>query len=235
MIIVLLGPPGAGKGTQADKLASRLGIPKIATGDVLRSAVRDGTRRGLEAKSYMDRGDLVPDSVILGILQEVMTSPATKKGAILDGAVRTVPQAEGLGVMLAEIGKKIDKVLLFDVDDDELVKRLSTRTVCEGCQTPYMGREPGSDCEKCGGKLVRRKDDEPEAVRNRLAVYRRQTEPVIDWYRDHDMKVLEIDADAPVDKVTARAVKALGEAASGKREAAGGKRGKDRAKRGSGK
>ncbi len=241
MIIVLLGP-GAGKGTQADKLASRLGIPKIATGDVLRSAVRDGTRRGLEAKSYMDRGDLVPDSVILGILQDVMTSPATKKGAILDGAVRTVPQAEGLGVMLAEIGKKIDKVLLFDVDDDELVKRLSTRTVCEGCQTPYMGREPGSDCEKCGGKLVRRKDDEPEAVRNRLAVYRRQTEPVIDWYRDHDVEVLEIDADAPVDKVTARALKALGkmgrgkvEAGSGKREAAGGKRGKDRAKRGSGK
>ncbi len=224
MIIVLLGPPGAGKGTQADKLASRLGIPKIATGDVLRSAVRDGTRRGLEAKSYMDRGDLVPDSVILGILQDVMTSPATKKGAILDGAVRTVPQAEGLGVMLAEIGKKIDKVLLFDVDDDELVKRLSTRTVCEGCQTPYMGREPGSDCEKCGGKLVRRKDDEPEAVRNRLAVYRRQTEPVIDWYRDHDVEVLEIDADAPVDKVTARALKALGKMGSGKVEAGSGKR-----------
>lgn len=209
MIIVLLGPPGAGKGTQADKLAMRLGIPKIATGDVLRAAVRDGTRRGLEAKAYMDRGDLVPDSVILGILQDVMTSPSTKKGAILDGAVRTLPQAEGLAVMLAEIGKKVDKVLLFDVDDDELVKRLSTRTVCEGCQTPYTGREPGSTCEKCGGKLVRRKDDEPEAVRNRLEVYRRQTEPVIDWYGDHKMKVQKIDADAPVDEVTSRAVKAL--------------------------
>ncbi|MGZ3333315.1 MAG: adenylate kinase [Gemmatimonadaceae bacterium] len=209
MIIVLLGPPGAGKGTQADKLSARLGIPKIATGDVLRAALRDGTRRGLEAKAYMDRGDLVPDSVILGILQDVMTSPATKKGAILDGAVRTVPQAEGLGVMLAGIGKKVDKVLLFDVDDDELVKRLSTRTVCEGCQTPYMGRDPGTECEKCGGRLIRRKDDEPEAVRNRLEVYRRQTAPVIDWYRDHKMKVLDVDADAPVDEVTARAVKAL--------------------------
>ena len=210
MIIVLLGPPGAGKGTQADKLATRLGIPKIATGDVLRAALREGTKRGLEAKSYMDRGDLVPDSVILGILQDVMTSPPTKKGAILDGAVRTVPQAEGLGVMLSEIGKKVDKVLLFDVDDDELVKRLSTRVVCEGCQTPYMGRDAGSKCAKCGGKLVRRKDDEPEAIRNRLEVYRRQTAPVIDWYRDQKMNVLKIDADASVDEVTARAVEALG-------------------------
>ena len=217
MIIVLLGPPGAGKGTQADLLSARLGIPKVATGDVLRAALRDGTRRGLEAKAYMDRGDLVPDSVILGILQDVMTSPAAKNGAILDGAVRTVPQAEGLGRMLKEIGKKVDKVMLFDVDDDELVKRLSGRTVCEGCQTPYMGREPGSICEKCGGRLVRRKDDEPEAVRNRLDVYRRQTAPVIDWYGANKMKVLRIDADAPVGKVTSRAVEALGEAGSGKR------------------
>lgn len=209
MIIVLLGPPGAGKGTQADLLAERLGIPKIATGDVLRAAVRDGTKRGKEAKSFMDRGDLVPDSVILGILQDVMTSPATKKGAILDGAVRTVPQAEGLGTMLSAIGKKVDKVLLFDVNDDELIKRLSKRTVCQGCQTPYMGRDSGSKCEKCGGTLVRRKDDEPEAIRNRLQVYRTQTEPVIDWYGDTNVKVLKINADAPVDQVTARALKAL--------------------------
>jgi adenylate kinase len=209
MIIVLLGPPGAGKGTQADKLAASLGIPKIATGDVLRAAVRDGTRRGLEAKSYMDRGDLVPDSVILGILQDVMTSPSTAKGAILDGAVRTVPQAEGLGAMLAEIGKKVDNVLLFDVEDEELVKRLSTRTVCQGCQTPYMGRDPGTVCTKCGGKLVRRKDDEPEAIRNRLEVYRLQTEPVIGWYKGQKMKVNKVDATGTVDEVTRRAVKAL--------------------------
>jgi adenylate kinase len=209
MIMVLLGPPGAGKGTQADKLAARLGIPKIATGDVLRAAVRDGTKRGLEAKSYMDRGDLVPDSVILGILQDVMTSPATKKGAILDGAVRTVPQAEGLGAMLGQIGKKVDNVLLFNVDDDELVRRLSTRTVCQSCQTPFMGLDPGTACAKCGGTLVRRKDDEPAAVRNRLKVYHSQTKPVINWYKDHKMKVHKVDAAGTVDEVTQRALEAL--------------------------
>jgi len=210
MIIVLLGPPGAGKGTQGDLLATRLGIPKIATGDVLRAAVKQGTKRGLEAKSYMDRGDLVPDSVILGILQDVMTSPLSAKGAILDGAVRTVPQAVGLARTLQEVGRKVDYVLLFDVDDDELVARLSGRTVCQDCQTPYMGKEPGEKCAKCGGTLVRRKDDEPEAIRNRLEVYREQTEPVIGWYEDSGMKVLRIDAAGAVGEVTARAAKALG-------------------------
>lgn len=209
MIIVLLGPPGAGKGTQGERIAERLGIPKIATGDVLRAAVREGTEQGVAAKAYMDRGDLVPDSVILGIMKEVLASPASKKGAILDGVVRTVPQADGLSTMLAELGRKVDAYLLFDVDDDELVKRLSGRTVCDTCQTPYMGLEPGTRCNKCGGTLVRRKDDEPESIRNRLKVYREQTEPVIDWVKERKMNLVKIDATGDLDEITARAMKAL--------------------------
>jgi adenylate kinase len=209
MIVVLLGPPGAGKGTQGERIAARLGIPKIATGDVLRAAVRDGTRQGLAAKAYMDRGDLVPDSVILGIMKDVLASPSAAKGAILDGVVRTVPQAEGLSIMLAELGRKVDAYLLFEVSDDDLVQRLSGRTVCENCQTPYKGLEPGTKCAKCGGTLVRRKDDEPGSVRNRLKVYREQTEPVIDWVKDRKMNLVEIDATGELDEITDRAMKAL--------------------------
>jgi len=209
MIIVLLGPPGSGKGTQGERIAERLGIPKIATGDVLREAIRDGTQQGLAAKAYMDRGDLVPDSVILGIMKDALGSPATAKGAILDGVVRTIPQAEGLVRLLSELGRRVDKVLLFDVDDDELVRRLSGRTVCENCQTPYKGREPGSICPKCGGKLVRRPDDEQAAIRTRLQVYRTQTEPVIQWARDHGLDIAEIDATGDLDDITDRAMKAL--------------------------
>lgn len=211
MIVVLLGPPGAGKGTQGERIADRLGVPKIATGDVLRAAVRDGTEQGLAAKAFMDRGDLVPDSVILAIMKEVFASPAASKGAILDGVVRTVPQADGLSTMLAELGRKVDKYLLFDVSDNELVQRLGGRTVCDTCQTPYRGLEPGTRCEKCGGTLVRRKDDEPESIRNRLKVYRDQTEPVIKWAKDHQMEVVEIDAAGDLDEITERAMKALEE------------------------
>lgn len=209
MIVVLLGPPGAGKGTQGERIAGRLGVPRIATGDVLRAAVRDGTEQGLAAKAFMDRGDLVPDSVILGIMKEVLASPSAAKGAILDGVVRTVPQAEGLCMMLAELGRKVDKFLLFQVDEDELVQRLSGRTVCDSCQTPYKGLEPGTVCEKCGGKLVRRKDDEPESIRNRLEVYRAQTEPVIEWAKEKKMSLIEIDASGELDEITDRAMKAL--------------------------
>jgi adenylate kinase len=204
MIIVLLGPPGAGKGTQGERIAERLGVPKIATGDVLRAAVRDGTPLGLAAKAAMDRGDLVPDDVILGIMKEALASPATAKGAILDGVVRTTPQAEGLARVLQELERPLDAVLVVNVPHDLIVERLSGRTVCESCQTPYNGIEPTTPCPKCGGRLVRRKDDEPEAVRNRLAVYERQTAPVIDWYRSNGAAIKFIDGVGSLDEVMQR-------------------------------
>jgi adenylate kinase len=211
MIIVLLGPPGAGKGTQGERLAEQLGIPKIATGDVLRAAVRDGTPLGLAAKAAMDRGDLVPDEVILGIMKEALASPETAKGAILDGVVRTTPQAEGLKRALAEIDRCVDAVLVVDVPDDVIVSRLSGRTVCGTCQTPFNGLEPGTACPKGdGGTLLRRKDDEPEAVRNRLAVYKRQTAPVVDWYQSNGGSVKFIDGVGTLDEVLARFHDALG-------------------------
>jgi adenylate kinase len=209
MIIVLFGKPGAGKGTQAPLLAAALGVPTLATGDELRSAIRAGSPLGLEAKSYMDRGDLVPDAVILGIIKQALSEPRNAAGVLLDGVVRTVPQAEGLSKAVAELGKEVAAVLCFDIDDDEIVRRLAGRVVCEKCQTPYTGREAGSACDKDGGTLVRRKDDEPDAIRNRLAVYEKQTAPVLQWYRDHGTKVAVIDAVGHVQDVTARALGVL--------------------------
>src|SRR5688572_12553318 len=143
MNILLFGKPGAGKGTQAPELAKALGVATLATGDVLRAATREGTALGRKAKEFMDRGDLVPDDVILGIVGEALARPEYARGAILDGVVRTVPQAEGLGRVLKKMKRKLDAVLSFDIDNDEIVRRLSDRTVCGNCQTPYSGREPG--------------------------------------------------------------------------------------------
>jgi adenylate kinase len=210
MIIVLFGKPGAGKGTQAPLLASALEVPTLATGDVLRAARRAGTPLGREAQAYMDRGDLVPDSVILDILREELTQSQYKNGVILDGAVRTVPQAEGLKSMLASLGRQVDAVLALDIDNEEIVQRLSSRTVCENCQTPYTGRPVGDVCDKCGGALVRRKDDDPEAIRTRLRVYDDETAPVLRWYQKGGDKVVIVNGVGSVDSVTNRALRALG-------------------------
>jgi adenylate kinase len=210
MNIVLFGKPGAGKGTQAPILAERLGVPILSTGDTLRAAIREGTTLGREAKAYMDRGDLVPDSVILGVVREKLAEAAYVRGVILDGVVRTIPQAEGMQDVMQSLGRRIDAVLNLDVNNEEIVRRLSGRTVCGTCQTPYTGVAPGSKCEKCGGVVSRRKDDEPDAVRNRLNVYDQQTAPVLDWYRKDGAKVAVVNAEGAVEEITKRILKALG-------------------------
>ena len=209
MDIVLLGPPGVGKGTQGELLAQRLRVPRIATGDVLRTARREGTPLGRQAQAAMDRGDLVPDDVILGIMKETLAADGARGGSILDGVVRTVPQAEGLERVLEELGRRVDAVVLFEAPEEELVRRLSSRTTCDRCQTPYTGRDPGARCDKCGGTLVRRADDEPESVRNRLRVYRDQTAPVIEWYHSNGNRVVPVNAVGAVDVVTGRVLRAL--------------------------
>ncbi|MDF1503305.1 adenylate kinase [Roseisolibacter sp. H3M3-2] len=210
MVIVLFGKPGAGKGTQAPRLAEALGVPILATGDVLRAALKAGTPLGLEAKRYMDRGALVPDAVILGIVKEVLATEQFARGAVLDGVVRTVPQAEGLERALRELGREVGAVLAFEIEDEEIVRRIGGRLVCDKTQQPYAGYAPGTPCPDCEGTLVRRKDDEPEAVRTRLEVYRAQTLPVLDWYRAQGANVRTIDAVGAVEDVTARALTAVG-------------------------
>jgi adenylate kinase len=143
-------------------------------------------------------------------MKDELSTPRYARGVILDGVVRTVPQAKGLERVLGELGRKVDVVLAFDIDNEEIVRRLSARTVCERCQTPYTGREPGSVCEKCGGTLVRRRDDEPDAVRRRLDVYETQTAPVFEWYRGNGGRVAVVDAVGTVGEVTARALRAVG-------------------------
>jgi adenylate kinase len=214
MIVVLLGPPGAGKGTQGERIAADLGVPKVSTGDVIRAAIAARTPLGLEAKAAYDRGDLVPDDVIMGIIRETLAAPEQARGVVLDGVVRTVPQAEGLAGVLAALGRTLDMVMLFEIPDELLVSRLSARTVCNGCQMTFSGLAPGqihTDCVKSSkGTLIRRKDDEPDAVRNRLRAYQAQTVPVIAWYATHGANIARVDAVGTMDEVTARVRRAVG-------------------------
>jgi adenylate kinase len=210
MNLLLFGKPGAGKGTQAPRLSEALGAKALATGDVLRQATKDGTPLGLKAKAFMDKGDLVPDEVILGIVGEALAKPEFSKGVLLDGVIRTVPQAEGLEKVLTSLKRQLDAVLVFDIENDEIVRRLSGRTVCENCQTPHTDRQPGTPCDKCGGMLIRRKDDEPDAIRNRLSVYEKQTAPVLAWYQQRGARVATVNAVGNVADITARALKSLG-------------------------
>ena len=213
--LILLGPPGAGKGTQASRIAADYGLPHISTGDILRGAVKNQTPMGLEAKRYMDAGDLVPDEVVIGIVKDRLQEPDTAAGFLMDGFPRTIPQAEELDKALESLGRGVTKTLVILVDEEDLVRRLSGRRVCRGCQAPFhvMFNQPREEgvCDACGGELYQRDDDNEVTVRNRLATYRRQTEPLIEYY-DRAGLVARIDGARTPDQVYEDVRAALGPA-----------------------
>jgi len=207
MNIILFGAPGAGKGTQGERLADHYGMLKLSTGDLLRDAVKRGTPLGLEARKFMDKGELVPDSVILGLVGESMAQQKDGSGVIFDGFPRTVPQAAALATLLADLGMKLEGVLLLDVPDEEIVRRLAGRLSCPKCGSVYNvhsdpPQKPGI-CDRCGSDLTQRDDDKEATVRRRLSVYREQTEPIVAWYREHDVPVHTVAGDRGVDEIQA--------------------------------
>ncbi|HHI96469.1 MAG TPA: adenylate kinase [Thermodesulfatator atlanticus] len=213
MNIVFLGPPGAGKGTQAKMIAEKYGIPQISTGDMFREHLSKGTELGKKAKEYMDKGALVPDEIVLGMVEERLKQPDCEKGFILDGFPRTVPQAEALDKLLEKLGKKIDYAILIDVPDEELVKRLTGRRTCKKCGMMYhvMFKPPKEEgkCDVCGGELYQRADDNEETVRNRLKVYHEQTEPIIAYYEKKGV-LHRIDGMGSIEEIFNRIVQLLG-------------------------
>lgn len=204
MNLVLFGPPGAGKGTQGTMLAEQRGLLKISTGDILRDAARAGTPLGIEAKKFMDAGELVPDAVILGLVREAIED-ASGAGFIMDGFPRTIPQAEGVDAMLAELKQPIGAVIVLDVEDDTLVKRLSGRRSCPQCGAVYnvYFDKPKNDekCDRCGSELVQRADDARDTVVRRLEVYKKQTQPIIDYYGKTGVPIYPINGDRGIDDV----------------------------------
>lgn len=210
MKLILLGAPGAGKGTQAEVLCQALSIPAISTGNTLREALKSGTEMGLRAKSYMDAGQLVPDDVVIGIIKERLQQDDCQNGFILDGFPRTIPQAEALDAM----GVQIDRVIDIEVPDDKIVARMSGRRVCEKCgasyHTEYLKPAVDGVCDKCAGALVQRKDDHPDTVKARLAVYHEQTEPLKDYYeKQGKLRIVEGQEDvADTKRLTLAAVEA---------------------------
>lgn len=212
MNLIMLGPPGAGKGTQAAMLAERLGIPHVASGDLFREALKAETELGLTAKSYMDRGELVPDEITIAMIRERLSKTDCEKGVILDGFPRTTEQAEALKELLGEQGRAIDAALFIDAPEDELVRRLSSRRTCRDCQAIYnvISNPPQQEgrCDVCGGELCQRADDEPETVRNRIRVYWEETSPLIDYYRDESL-LITIKSEGGIDNVQQRILDAL--------------------------
>lgn len=214
MIIILLGPPGAGKGTQAQRLEREHGLKQLSTGDMLRSAAKSGTDVGLRAKEVMDRGELVSDDIVVQIIAEALTRDEKVNGYILDGFPRTVAQAGALDAMLEQRGTKLNAVVEIVVPEDVLVERISGRFTCAGCGATYHDKFhlPKKDCvcDECGGtEFLRRDDDRPDAVRQRLKVYKAQTEPLLPYYRERGI-LIRIDGNRPMDEVAAEIDRQLG-------------------------
>ena len=212
MNLVMLGPPGAGKGTQAALIAEKLGVPHVATGDLFREALKSETELGLTAKSYMERGELVPDEVTVAMVRERLQKPDSESGVVLDGFPRTIEQAEALKVLLAEQGEAIDAALFIDAAEDELVRRLSNRWTCRNCQAVYnvISNPPHEEgkCDICGGELYQRADDVPETVRNRIRVYWQQTSPLVDYYQDQGL-LITIKSEGGIERVQQKIQEAL--------------------------
>lgn len=212
MIVVVLGPPGAGKGTQSELLAQRAGLPHVATGNLLRDAIARGTPLGLLAKPYIDRGELVPDATMVEIVRERLGEPDARRGAILDGYPRTIEQARALNRVLSEQGRKVDRVIYLRLPVEEVVRRIAERYVCPNCGAVYhLETSPPSvpdRCDRCGQPLNQRPDDHPDVVRRRLEVYDHETAPLIDFYRRQNL-MTEVDGGAEVDLVHEAIVQAL--------------------------
>src|SRR5210317_811550 len=204
MKLILLGPPGAGKGTQAKMLTEEFSIPQISTGDILRAAVKEGTEMGKKAKEFMDAGGLVPDEVVVGIVRDRLLESDCSNGFILDGFPRTVAQADALQASLVEMSKELDRVISLDVDAEALVERLTGRRTCKECGRGYhVTFDPSQAegvCDACGGALFQRDDDQEETIRKRLQVYADQTSPLISYYRDADV-LMELDGMQPIPQV----------------------------------
>lgn len=213
MKIIMLGAPGAGKGTQAKKIAEKYGIPHISTGDIFRANIKNGTELGKKAKTYMDKGELVPDELVVDLVVDRVAQDDAKGGYVLDGFPRTIPQAEALDAALAKIGEKMDYAINVEVPDENIVNRMSGRRACVSCggtyHIKYNPTKVEGVCDACGGQLILRDDDQPETVKNRLSVYHEQTQPLIDYYAKQDI-MREVDGTQDMEAVFNAIIAILG-------------------------
>jgi len=212
MNLIFLGPPGSGKGTQSKIVGAKFNLPQISTGEIFRAAMKEGTEMGEKAKAYIERGDLVPDQVVVGIVADRLREDDCKAGFMLDGFPRTIPQADALGKVLADDGRKLDHVVQIDVPDSDLMERLTARRVCKACgeefNTMYKRPKVAGVCDKCGGEIYQRSDDNEESIGKRLTEYHKQTKPLINYYAKQDL-IRPIEGVGSIDDISSRVAEVL--------------------------